>query len=101
MWLMVMFDLPVTEEDERKNATKFRNFLLDLGFEMVQFSVYFRFCGTREKTEKFIRAIRIHMPPEGSISVLFFTDKQFANIINIQNRKITKTHKKDDQYMLF
>ncbi len=44
MWLMVMFDLPVTEKEQRKEATYFRNRLLDLGFEMIQFSVYMRFC---------------------------------------------------------
>jgi len=40
MWLLVMFDLPVTQKEERKEAADFRNYLLDLGFEMAQFSVY-------------------------------------------------------------
>ena len=32
MWLIVMFDLPVIEREERKSATRFRNDLLDMGF---------------------------------------------------------------------
>jgi CRISPR-associated endonuclease Cas2 len=44
MWMVVMFDLPVVEKAERKAATGFRNALLDMGFEMSQFSVYMRFC---------------------------------------------------------
>lgn len=44
MWMVVMFDLPVVEKAERKAATEFRNALLDMGFEMSQFSVYMRFC---------------------------------------------------------
>ena len=44
MWIMVMFDLPVVDPHDRKAATGFRNALLDMGFEMAQFSVYMRFC---------------------------------------------------------
>src|SRR5690606_17027170 len=40
MWMMAMFDLPVLTKPERKRAADFRKFLLDQGFEMVQFSVY-------------------------------------------------------------
>ena len=36
MWVWVLFDLPVLTSAERKRATRFRNDLLDLGFEMVQ-----------------------------------------------------------------
>ena len=43
MWLIVMFDLPTNNKRARHNAAKFRNFLLDQGFEMAQFSVYMRF----------------------------------------------------------
>ena len=32
MWIMVLFDLPVITEKERKKATKFRNFLMDNSF---------------------------------------------------------------------
>ena len=31
MWMMVMFDLPVTDKAARKEYTRFRNFLLDNG----------------------------------------------------------------------
>ena len=51
MWMVVMFDLPVVEKAERKAATDFRNTLLDLGFEMSQFSVYMRFCTGRSREE--------------------------------------------------
>ena len=42
MWLYVMFDLPVGTKAERRAATRFRQSLLDDGFEMAQFSVYLR-----------------------------------------------------------
>ena len=58
MWMMVMFDLPTETHSQRKSAAKFRKFLLDEGFEMVQFSVYVQFTGTWENSQKFVRAIK-------------------------------------------
>lgn len=96
-----MFDLPVTEPEERKRATAFRNYLLDEGFEMSQFSVYLRFCGTREMANPFVKRIKAHIPPDGNVSILFFTDKQFADIITFQNRKTVSLAETPDQLTLF
>ena len=95
-----MFDLPVMTDKERKKATRFRNFLLDQGFEMSQFSVYFRFCGDRSKTEPYVKKIKKAAPLGGKISILFFTDRQFSDIITIQNRDITITPQKPNQLTL-
>lgn len=95
-----MFDLPVSTPVERHLATKFRNSLLDEGFEMSQFSVYFRFCGDRTNTPPYVSKIRKNAPPGGKISILFFTDKQFSDIINIQSRVVQKPVKNPDQYVL-
>lgn len=100
MWLMVMFDLPVVEAEERKEATRFRNFLLDEGFEMSQFSVYLRFCASKEQAETYARRIRHVLPPGGKVDILFFTDKQYENIISFHNRDET-VRKNPSQYCLF
>ncbi len=78
MWVWVLFDLPVGTKAERKRATRFRNDLLDLGFEMVQFSVYLRHAWSREKAESYARKVGECVPPSGHVQVLFFTDKQYA-----------------------
>ncbi len=44
MWLFVMFDLPVGTKTERRQATGFRNSLLNLGFEMSQLEVDPKIC---------------------------------------------------------
>jgi CRISPR-associated protein Cas2 len=36
-WLLVVFDLPVGTKKERRLASGFRNYLLDLGYLMLQF----------------------------------------------------------------
>jgi len=96
-----MFDLPVGSKKERKAATDFRNFLLDQGFEMSQFSVYLRFCSGKEQTEVFARRIKLNLPMEGKVHILCFTDKQYENLICFRGRKKEDPRKNPDQYALF
>lgn len=98
MWMMVMFDLPTETHSQRKSAAKF---LLDEGFEMVQFSVYVQFTGTWESSQKFIRAIKKNNPQYGDVNILFFTDKQFSNIIHIENRVDKSLKEEPKQFELF
>ena len=44
MRMLVFFDLPVVTAKEKKDAAKFRKFLLKDGYNMVQWSVYSRIC---------------------------------------------------------
>ena len=83
MWMFTMFDLPVTTNGQRKKATRFRNHLLDLGFEMVQFSVYARYCFAKERAEALVPKIRAKVPDEGKVKIITITDKQFANIVHL------------------
>ena len=75
-----MFDLPVLTKRQRKRATRFRNDLLDLGFEMAQFSVYMKFCGGRPTAEALAGRVERQVPPEGHVSILVFTDKQYSRM---------------------
>ena len=83
LWLMTIFDLPVMTKTERKNATEFRNTLLDLGFEMVQFSVYMKYCAGKEQAEVIQNKIKKCVPEYGNVKLLRITDKQFGNIIHL------------------
>ena len=101
MWMMVLFDLPVTEDGEAKKASIFRKTLLNLGFEMSQFSVYLRFFADRQKAEPYIKKIKEKVPPNGNVSILFFTDKQFGDTINIHNKETKESKNKPEQLCLF
>jgi CRISPR-associated protein Cas2 len=76
-WLIVAFDLPVVEDEQRKRATKFRNFLLDDGYQMLQFSVYARACVSFARQETHMDRLKKHLPPEGSVRALFVTRAQW------------------------
>jgi len=101
MWMMVMFDLPVLTPKEVKEANRFRNLLITSGFEMVQFSVYARFVGGKEKTDKFVKKIKEHLPKGGKVDILFFTDKQYENIISLHGRQMQDARKKPEKYLQF
>lgn len=76
-WLVVAFDLPVLSKEQRKAATDFRNFLLDDGFQMIQFSVYVRPCVSFARQSTHLERLRKAVPPEGRIRAFFVTRAQW------------------------
>ena len=80
MWLMVFFDLPVGTKAERRHATRFRNFLKDDGYLMLQWSVYARICRAEDGIEKHLTRVVKNLPPKGSVRTLQVTDKQYGRM---------------------
>jgi len=101
MWMLVTFDLPVETKRQRAAATKFRNALLDLGFEMNQFSNYMRFCNGKEQFESYLRKIEAILPPWGEIYVFQFTDRQYENIVRFSDQRRRRQQKNPEQIALF
>lgn len=87
MRIIVMFDLPVGAEKERKMATKFRNFLLDDGYIMMQFSVYSRICKNNDDLQKHINRLKINTSKKGNIRLIQVTEKQYDNMIMFSGEK--------------
>jgi len=83
-WLMVCFDLPVGTKIERKRATQFRKFLLDDGYDMIQFSVYARPCVTFARQETHLRRLEANVPPDGSVRAIFITRSQWERMYSIE-----------------
>lgn len=101
MWILVMFDLPVTTREQARAATRFRQFLLDEGYEMSQFSIYARFCSGKEQYDAFVRHIEANLPEKGDIHILGFTDRQYENIIRFSGQRRGRTRKNPSQLALF
>lgn len=101
MWIFVMFDLPVDNRDAARAATKFRQFLLDEGFEKSQFSIYARFCNGKEQYEAYLRRIEGNLPGSGEVHVLTFTDRQYENIVRFSGQRRRRTRKNPGQLALF
>ncbi|MEC3908936.1 CRISPR-associated endonuclease Cas2 [Sphingobium sp. CR2-8] len=101
MWIFVMFDLPVATKEQARAATKFREFLLDEGFEKSQFSVYARFCNGKEQFETYMRRVESHLPDRGDVHILSFTDRQYENIVRYSGQRRGRQRKNPNQLALF
>jgi CRISPR-associated protein Cas2 len=101
MWMVVMFDLPVVEKAERKAATDFRNTLLDMGFEMSQFSVYMRFCTSPAQVDTYCKQVENALPQGGKVNILQFTDKQYERIVSFHGKAKQPANKTPGQFDLF
>ncbi len=76
-WLVVAFDLPTGTKAQRKAAHDFREWLKDDGYQMMQFSVYARACVTFARQLTHVERVKVNLPPEGSVRVIFVTRAQW------------------------
>ena len=87
MRILVLFDLPVMTKEERRLATQFRQFLLNDGYYMLQYSVYARLCNSVENAESHFRRLAREAPQSGSIRCLIVTEKQYASMRLIAGKR--------------
>ncbi|MDP2141967.1 MAG: CRISPR-associated endonuclease Cas2 [Gammaproteobacteria bacterium] len=102
MRMMVFFDLPVVTKAERRAYTIFRRFLLNDGYDMIQFSVYGRILTGTDGHDKHFKRLVDNLPPEGSVRCLTLTEKQFASMkllvgLPLFQEKVVRS----DQLLLF
>ena len=101
MWIMVFFDLPVKDKEERKQASQFRNFLLKDGYMMLQFSVYARICNGQDRVDKHFVRLQAHLPHKGSVRAMQITDKQFGRMKTLVGTRRKNEETKAEQLLLF
>jgi len=101
MWTIVMFDMPVATKQDRKNYAIFRKSILELGFEMHQFSVYKKFSPNGERREVLEQNIKTILPPKGKVSILAVTGNQYAKMKTFFGFSPTKPPETPEQSMLF
>jgi CRISPR-associated protein Cas2 len=80
MRMLVFFDLPVVSKADRRAYTVFRRFLLNDGYDMIQFSVYGRILNGNDAVDKHMKRLVNNLPPAGSVRMLTVTEKQFASM---------------------
>ena len=80
MRIIVFFDLPMLTKSDRKNASRFRNFLVKDGYIMLQLSVYSRICKGQDDVDKHAKRLKSLIPKEGSVRMLTVTEKQYASM---------------------
>lgn len=101
LWILVFFDLPTNTKKDRKAATRFRKDLLDDGFAMFQFSIYMRFCASRENANVHTIRTKNSLPEFGKVGLMVVTDKQFGMMELFHGQKAIDIDRPNQQLELF
>lgn len=80
MRVLVFFDLPTGTQREKKQYVRFRKYLLNNGYEMLQYSVYCRITGNRDEAEKYIARLQMNLPRDGQVRSLLITELQYEQM---------------------
>ena len=102
MRLMVFFDLPTLTKAEKRTYTLFRRFLLQDGYDMIQWSVYGRVVNGVDDAETHLRRLAANLPSAGSVRCLKISEKQFSQIkMLVGTAKIQEKKVNASQMLLF
>ena len=100
MRTIVFFDLPVIYSNDRRNYIKFRKYLLEEGFIMLQQSVYSKITLNSQQTKLLINRIRKNSPKKGIIQILNITEKQYAEIEYVIGNSNTKIINSEERLII-
>lgn len=89
MRILVFFDLPTNNSEERKIYAKFRKFLINEGFIMMQESVYVKLALNNSIVNSEKEKIIKNKPSKGIVQVLIITENQFNSMEYITGKKET------------
>jgi CRISPR-associated protein Cas2 len=78
MWVLAVYDTPVTTSEGRRAYTRFRKTLLRNNFVQHQFSVYLRHCPTIAIAHALIHRVKNAIPEGAHVAFFFLTDKQYG-----------------------
>lgn len=103
MRLLLFFDLPVVTKTQKSNYRRFRKFLLNDGYDMIQWSVYGRIVVGIDSENSHLQRLKFNLPSEGSVRTITVTEKQYAEMRilvgekTVQERRVKAT----EQLLLF
>ncbi len=87
MGVICMFDLPMDTSKEKRQYRIFRKELVRNGFEMLQYSVYYRTVPNRSAGKKYISNLKDFLPEHGEVRLFNITDKQFDDTVLLVGSK--------------
>lgn len=90
MWVIAVYDCPMTEREERREYTIFRKMLLQENFFRLQYSLYVRHFPTMAVAEATIQRIRTGIPAGAQVAFFLVTDKQYAMTREFFGQKPTR-----------
>ena len=100
MRILVMFDLPVATESDRREYRLFRKYLIKNGFLMLQESIYCKIAQNSTVADGLIEKIRKNKPPQGLVQVLKITEKQYSRMEYIVGESKSEVLDNDERLII-
>ena len=87
MRIILLYDLPTVEEKDKKEYTKFHKKMIDLGFHMLQYSVYVKVLQNETNYKQIISRLNNIVPNKGQIILFKVTEKQYQDIYYLKGEQ--------------
>ena len=100
MRVIVMFDLPVLKESERRAYRYFRKFLIKNGFLMLQESIYCKLAQNTTVADAIIENVKKNKPDVGLVQLLKITEKQYSKMEYIVGKNISDVLDNDERLVI-
>ena len=97
MRVIVFFDLPVLTLANKREYRRFRKFLIEHGFVMLQESVYAKLALNKTVADTIKESVKKAKPKEGLVQMLIITERQFANMEYVVGKKTTNVIDSDSR----
>lgn len=90
MWVICVYDCPMTDSEARHNYSVFRRCLLQENFVQLQNSLYVHHFPTLSVGQATIMRLRQHVPPGAQVAFFIVTDKQYGMTLEFFGHALTR-----------
>ncbi len=100
MRMIIFFDLPNVYAQDKRNYLRFRKFLINEGFLMMQESVYSKIVLNSQQGALLLEKVKKKAPQKGIIQALTITERQYSKIEYIIGKSNTKIINSEERLII-
>lgn len=100
MRMVIFFDLPTITQHDRREYRRFRKFLINEGFVMLQESVYCKLLLNSTGINTMKRRVNKSKPKKGLVQALVITERQFASMDYIVGEEDSNIRNDDKRLLI-
>lgn len=78
MWVIAVYDCPMTDAEKRHDYTVFRRTILESNYVQLQNSLYVRHFFSMSAAESSIQRLKYAIPAGAKVAFFLITDKQYG-----------------------
>lgn len=87
MRLILLYDIPMTEEKDRKIYQQFHRKLSQFGFSMLQYSIYVKVLPNEDSYRKIMIKLNQNIPQIGNMILFRLTERQYQDMVYLNGEQ--------------